>query len=168
MKLQAIIGDDLLEVEVTSDGSHVVSEIDGRHYDLEVSEPEPNVFLFKNNGRITEAFVTRGGVAGEPQAVSIKGRQIEFQLIDPKRLRSSITGDTALQGLVEIRSAMPGKVVRVLLEPGAVVSKGDGVLVVEAMKMQNELKSPQAGTVKTIVVAEGDTITAGQILATIE
>jgi biotin carboxyl carrier protein len=63
---------------------------------------------------------------------------------------------------------MPGKVARVLVETGSSVEKGDGVVVVEAMKMQNELKSPKAGIVKEIQAEEGATVSAGDILATIE
>ena len=63
---------------------------------------------------------------------------------------------------------MPGKVVRVLAAEGDSVEKGDGIVVVEAMKMQNELKSPITGTVKTVTAIEGATVSAGEVLATIE
>ncbi|QYO67495.1 biotin/lipoyl-containing protein [Leptolyngbya sp. 7M] len=71
-------------------------------------------------------------------------------------------------GVVELKTAMPGKVVRVIVAEGDEVKKGDGILVVEAMKMQNEMRSPKNGTVKTISVAEGSTVAAGDILAVIE
>ena len=63
---------------------------------------------------------------------------------------------------------MPGKVVRVLVERGAEVEAGDGVIVVEAMKMQNELKAPKSGIVKEIRVTEGAAVSSGDILMTIE
>ena len=63
---------------------------------------------------------------------------------------------------------MPGKVVRVLVAEGDAVQKGDGVIVVEAMKMQNEMKSPKDGVVSKIKIAEGDTVSAGDILVVIE
>ena len=63
---------------------------------------------------------------------------------------------------------MPGKVVRILVEAGATVEQGDGILVVEAMKMQNELRSPKSGVVKELRAKEGATVGAGDILATIE
>ena len=62
---------------------------------------------------------------------------------------------------------MPGKVVRVLVEAGASVEKGTGVVIVEAMKMQNEMKSPRAGVVVAVNVTPGDTVNAGEVLATI-
>jgi len=63
---------------------------------------------------------------------------------------------------------MPGKVVRVLVAEGAEVEAGAGILVVEAMKMQNELKSPRAGVVISVGVAPGDTVNAGDVLAVLE
>jgi biotin carboxyl carrier protein len=63
---------------------------------------------------------------------------------------------------------MPGKVVRVLVEEGATVEAGAGLVVVEAMKMQNELKSPKAGTVTELRAREGTTVNAGDVLAVIE
>jgi biotin carboxyl carrier protein len=63
---------------------------------------------------------------------------------------------------------MPGKVVRIMVPQGEMVEAGKGVLVVEAMKMQNELKSPKAGKVQKLLVAEGATVNAGDTLAIIE
>lgn len=63
---------------------------------------------------------------------------------------------------------MPGKVVRVLVSAGVEVEAGTGVLVVEAMKMQNEIKSPKKGTVQRILVGEGSAVNAGDILAIVE
>jgi biotin carboxyl carrier protein len=62
---------------------------------------------------------------------------------------------------------MPGKVVRVLVSPGDTVEAGQGLLVVEAMKMQNEMKASRAGKVRSIAAKEGATVVAGEVLATI-
>lgn len=146
----------------------MVAKIDGREYDLEVSEPEPNVFLFKENGKIHEFFVAPGPSADLPTVVSSRLGDVEVDLIDPKRLRGSGAAGGAAVGLAEIKTLMPGKVVRLVAQPGEEVEKGDPVLVVEAMKMQNDLKAPKAGTVKEIRVAEGATVSAGDVLALIE
>jgi biotin carboxyl carrier protein len=63
---------------------------------------------------------------------------------------------------------MHGKIVRILIKAGDRVDAGTGVIIVEAMKMQNEMKSPKAGTVVSIAVAEGATVNAGDVLAVIE
>ena len=168
MKLQAEIGEDKHEVELHRDGNIVTATIDGESIEAEVSQPELNVYLIKRHGRIFEAFVVPGDVPGSAKTVTVNGRDVEVKLYDPKRLRTKGSDAEHGDGLAEIRTAMPGKVVRLLFEIGASVEKGDGVLVVEAMKMQNELKSPKAGIVKTIKVSEGDTVAAGDVLATIE
>ena len=71
-------------------------------------------------------------------------------------------------GVAEILAPMPGKVVRVQTETGAAVEKGVGLVVVEAMKMQNEMKSPRDGVVVSIKVKPGDTVNAGDVLAVVE
>jgi biotin carboxyl carrier protein len=90
------------------------------------------------------------------------------KLIDPKRLRSGQNSDRHDHGVTEILAPMPGKVVRVQTESGATVKKGAGLVVVEAMKMQNEMKSPRDGVVVSVNVKAGDTVNAGDVLAVIE
>jgi biotin carboxyl carrier protein len=166
MKLQAEIGDQKHDVEIKREDGKVFAEVDGRRYEIEASEPEPGIFLFKHEGKIYEASVTskRGG----PAHVRVGTEEFDIRLIDPKRLRGTGAESEHADGVAEIKTAMPGKVVRLLVESGAQVEKGDGIMVVEAMKMQNELKSPKAGVVKDIRVAEGATVASGDILATIE
>ena len=72
------------------------------------------------------------------------------------------------KGSVEIVAAMPGKVIRVLTEVGSPVATGTGIVVVEAMKMQNEMKSPKMGKVISISATPGATVNAGDVLAVIE
>lgn len=90
------------------------------------------------------------------------------KLRDPRSLRSrrAATGDGA--GPRKLIASMPGKVVRVLLPEKACVEAGQGVLVVEAMKMQNEIKSPKKGIVQRIVATEGAAVSAGDVLAIVE
>jgi len=71
-------------------------------------------------------------------------------------------------GIVELRAPMPGKVVRVLVSEGAAVQAHQGILIVEAMKMQNEIKSPKSGIVRKIRVASDAAVNAGAILAVVE
>ena len=73
-----------------------------------------------------------------------------------------------LEGPKKLVSPMPGKVVRVLVAAGAEVEAGQGIIVVEAMKMQNEIKSPKKGKVSKIIAAEGATVNAGEALAIVE
>ena len=134
----------------------------------EVTEPEPGVYLFRNKAKVTEVSVSRGRRPSDPVIVQVRGTSYDIGLTDPKRLRGSGGGSDHSGGAAEIRTAMPGKVVRLLIEAGAEIEKGQGVIVVEAMKMQNELKAPKAGTVKEIRVTEGATVSSGEVLAVIE
>ena len=88
-------------------------------------------------------------------------------LRDPRSLRSR-AGAADDKGPRKLVAPMPGKVVRVLAEEGAEVEPGQGVLVVEAMKMQNEIKSPKKGVVRKIAVRTGGTVNAGDVLAVVE
>ena len=163
MKLLAKLDGETLEVEVVRGDAQVTATVDGRVYTLDVSQPEPNIYTFRSGGKLTEAFVSPSG-----SKVTIGGHEFEIDLIDPKRLRGSSVDAEHADGVAEIKTAMPGKVVRILVKAGAEVQKGDGVLVVEAMKMQNEMKSPKDGVVKEIRTTEGSTVNAGDILAVIE
>jgi biotin carboxyl carrier protein len=168
MKLIAELNKEKLEIEIKREGEKVFAEIDGRSYQLEASEPEPNVYLFKHEGKIYEIFVSPRQNKTEPFQVKVKNSEFEIALTDPKRLRSAGIGAEHGEGLAEIKTAMPGKIVRVLTEQGAEIKAGEGVIVVEAMKMQNEMKSPKDGVVKEIRFAEGATVNAGDVLAIIE
>jgi biotin carboxyl carrier protein len=168
MKLQAAVDGEKHEIEITHDGSRLSARVDRRLYELEASEPEPNVYLLKHEGRIFEVFVSPQKNSTAPFAAHIGSAEIEVAITDPKRLRGKAAGTDAVDGKAEIRTAMPGKVVRILVTQGAEVRKGDGVMVVEAMKMQNEMKSPKDGTVTAIRVNEGDNVGAGDILLVVE
>lgn len=89
------------------------------------------------------------------------------EIRDPRSLRARgrATDD---HGPRKLTAPMPGKVVRILLSAGSEVEAGAGVLVVEAMKMQNEVKSPKKGTIQKILVSEGAAVNAGDVLAIVE
>ena len=168
MKLLAELENEKHTVEIKRDGVLLTAAVDGRIYELEVSAPEPNLWLFKHGNKIHQIFVSPNERAGEPFAVNVGSHNFEIKIYDPKRLRGSSGAGEAADGASEIKSAMPGKLVRLLVEKGAEIKKGDGVLIVEAMKMQNEIKAPKDGIVVEIRFAEGATVNAGDILAVIE
>jgi biotin carboxyl carrier protein len=89
------------------------------------------------------------------------------QLRDPRSLRSRASADDG-KGPRKLVAPMPGKVVRVLVEEGSEVEAGQGIVVVEAMKMQNEIKSPKKGVVRKLVASENSAVNAGDVLAVVE
>lgn len=99
--------------------------------------------------------------------VTVNGVAFEVAIRDPKRLGHQSGAGEDLDGPASVRAPMPGKLVRLVVAEGESVKEGQGVAVVEAMKMQNELKAPKSGTVERLCVVEGQAVNAGEILLTI-
>jgi biotin carboxyl carrier protein len=100
--------------------------------------------------------------------IVIGNQRFAAMVRDPRSLQSRRATDSGSQGPRKITAPMPGKVVRIMVAAGAEVEAGQAVIVIEAMKMQNELKSPKAGRVVRIAVAVDDTVASGDILAVVE
>jgi biotin carboxyl carrier protein len=114
-----------------------------------------------------QAFEIKRERVGEEVHLWVGSRRFAAVVRDPRSLRGR--GRSADdRGPIKLTAPMPGKVVRVLVSPGATVEPGAGVMVVEAMKMQNEIKSPKKGTIQKILVAEGAAVNAGDALAIVE
>jgi biotin carboxyl carrier protein len=147
VKLKAIIGEHEEEVELELAGERVSARIGARGYELEAREIELGCYLFFLGNKVREVRVDD-----------------KITIVDPRRLRSGQNSGGHHHGVAQIVAPMPGKVVKVQVEAGAAVEKGVGVVVVEAMKMQNEMKSPRAGVVVSVNVQPGDTVNAGDVL----
>ncbi len=101
-------------------------------------------------------------------SLEINGRRHSVSIRDPRqRVRSGGTQDH-VKGKQNIIASMPGKVVRVMVSEGQAVGSGQGLVVVEAMKMQNEIRCPKEGVVQGIRVREGQPVAAGEILLSVE
>jgi biotin carboxyl carrier protein len=136
---------------------------DGRVVEGEfsVESLEPGCQSVLLNGRV---YRIAQGSRGE---VLINGRPVAADIFDPRELRGRKSG-SAGGGRQEISAPMPGKVVRVLVEPGDPVEAGQGLVVVEAMKMQNEMKSPKAGRVVEVRTRADAAVAAGEALIVVE
>jgi biotin carboxyl carrier protein len=131
--------------------------------EAQVEMPEPGVYSILLEGRSYDAFVEE---TSSGMTVSIDGHRFEIAIRDPRQWSRKTAGRGG-EGVQTIASPMPGKVVRVLVAAGDVVEPGQGIVVVEAMKMQNEMKADRAGRVVAIAVKEGATVVAGEVLATV-
>lgn len=100
--------------------------------------------------------------------VLIDGRRFAFEVNDPRSLLGRRSAGGGAAGPRAVKAPMPGRVVRVLAAVGDEVAEHQGVVVIEAMKMQNELKSPKAGRVVRVAVTVGDAVGAGDVLAVVE
>lgn len=170
MKLTAQLSGIDHEVALDLSRSAVTAEVDGRHYNIEVRELARGEYLLMNGANVYKCRVEqkRDPAPGESFEVVLRGHNYNLSLIDPKRLLSGQSAAAHHAGAAEIVSPMPGKIVRVLVAAGASVEAGAGIIVVEAMKMQNEMKAPKAGVVVFINAKEGATVSAGDVLAVIE
>lgn len=167
MKLQAEIEGRQHEVQIERRGTQIHATIDDRSYELELRRVTAESVVLIHDAQIYDCLI---GSDGQPHhlQVHVQSRSFGIRLIDPKRLRSGETAGSQNHGAARVLAVMPGKVVRVLVEVGAIVEAGAGIAVVEAMKMQNEIKTPKAGTVKTLNATPGATVNAGDVLAVIE
>lgn len=151
MKLKAIIGETEEDLTLELVDGRVSARIGARQYDIAAREIDSGSYLLFVGDRVVECRVDE-----------------RIKIVDPRRLRSGQNSDGHHHGTAQIVAPMPGKVVRVQVEAGATVEKGAGVIVVEAMKMQNEMKAPRAGVVVEVKVKPGDTVNAGDVLAVLE
>ncbi|MEP6716824.1 MAG: acetyl-CoA carboxylase biotin carboxyl carrier protein subunit, partial [Terriglobia bacterium] len=126
----------------------------------DILEIAPGVYSILVDGSSFEARVSG-------DRIEIEGHYFPILAEDPRRWRGAVPA-AAHEGRAVLTASMPGKVVRVLVELGQDVEAGQGVVILEAMKMQNELKSPRAGRVTSLNVKLNDSVVAGATLATIE
>jgi biotin carboxyl carrier protein len=130
-----------------------------KQYSIEASGP--GIFSILIEGRSYQATLLA------PRIIQVGNRIFEVEIFDPRELRARSTAG-ASHGRQNIAAPMPGKVVRLLVAVGDQVEPGQGLIVVEAMKMQNEMKSPKSGVVVEIKTKDGATVAAGEILIVIE
>jgi biotin carboxyl carrier protein len=151
------------QVTASTDGA-------GRVGSADWVEITPGVYSILIGGRSYQARVTSRLDASSrevPYVVALGSREYEVEVRDP-RAWSRRVGSGVGEGPQEITAPMPGKVVKVLVTEGQQVSRGQGLVVIEAMKMQNELHAPRAGRVGRIYAAEGSGVEAGAKLLRLE
>jgi biotin carboxyl carrier protein len=164
-----------MKLQVTIDGVETGIELLARDPDCRfrfgggpetaahVETPEPGVYSILADGRSFDARVEE---SADGLIVVIDGHRFEIEVRDPRRRVRKPAGGHG-EGVQDVVAPMPGKVIRVLVAPGDAVTAGQGLVVVEAMKMQNELKAQRDGRVATVSAREGATVAAGEILATL-
>jgi biotin carboxyl carrier protein len=154
----------IVELERNAGGWRVT--LDGQAVDADAVEISPYTLSILLDGQSQEIRVTPapGG------KLKLQTRTLEFtaEVIDPRSWSGRRHGHVEAQGRQQILAPMPGKVIRLLVKAGDPVEAGQGLVVVEAMKMQNEICSPKSGTVERVLAKEGQLVTAGEVLAWVE
>jgi biotin carboxyl carrier protein len=138
--------------------------LDGREIEVDAVLARTEVLALRIGNKVYEVKCER--VGGEMH-LWVGSARFAAEVRDARSLRGRIRAADD-HGPKKLTAPMPGKIVRVLVSEGAAVETGAGVLVVEAMKMQNEIKSPKKGTVQKILVGVGAAVNAGDVLAIVE
>jgi biotin carboxyl carrier protein len=166
MKFEVRIGarTRIVELERTADRWSIT--LDGQLLDADAVEIAPHTFSILLHGQSHEIRVTPspGGT------LTLQTRLEEFTavVLDPLAWSGRRHGSLEAEGRQQVVAPMPGKVVRLLVKAGDTVEAGQGLLVIEAMKMQNEIHSPKSGVVERLLAQEGQPVNAGEILAWVE
>lgn len=165
MIYEVSVGEKTHRVELVRAGAGWKCTLDGREFALDAVSSQDGVLSLLVEGKSYEVRQER--TTGETNIV-VGHERFDVLVRDPRSLGSRRSVDSGGLGVRKITAPMPGKVVRILAALGTAVETGQPVLVIEAMKMQNELKAPKTGRVSKLNVGEGAAVEAGQVLAEVE
>jgi biotin carboxyl carrier protein len=165
MKFVAHYEEEDIAVEVERRGAGYEVTIDGRTMGVDLIPA--GRFLHSLRFEDGRQFALSHQREGDRHSVTLSGRTVHVDLFNPLALKRGGSDDAAGQGGT-IRALMPGRVVRLLVSPGETVRRGAGLLILEAMKMENEIVAPADGVLSDFFVKPGDTVEVGAELAHLE
>ncbi len=166
MKFAATLGDAVETVEVTGERGRYRVTLGGEVWEVDARLTAQGIYSLLIGGVSHVADVTdRDGACVVDVGDETYVIRVEEQTRYVIRTRGGAAGGRAHQTLV---APLPGKITHVAVRPGDTVAAGDTLLVIEAMKMENELSSPKAGRVKEVSVTEGQSVEAGRLLVVVE
>jgi biotin carboxyl carrier protein len=165
MIYEVTLSGEVHKVELARNANGWLCKLNGRDFPVDAISPRNGALSILIDGK---SYEVRQETTATANNVVVGGRRFEAQVRDPRSLRSRRNAGATDEGIKKVIAPMPGKIVRILAPTGTEVEAGQGVIVIEAMKMQNEMKSPKKGRVKKINAAEGAPVEAGQVLAEIE
>ena len=153
---------------VDRDGSRFTVSWGNTTHDVDVSRIRAGVLslIVPSAGHASHEVTCYEPAPGE-LAIGLGGRRVRARVSDGRRPRPLTETAAQADGDHGVVAPMPGRVVRVLVEPGESVQSGQGLAVVEAMKMENEVASPAAGVVSEVRAAVGDSVEAGAVLVVV-
>jgi len=155
-------------VELVRVDERLRCNLDGRALEADAVEVAPGVYSILMGGESLEVLVeprAEAGVSG--LRVFVGSREFAADVRDPRQWQRRRGAAAEAEGRQQVLAPMPGKIIRVLAKAGDSVEMKQGLVVVEAMKMQNEIRSPKSGVVERIMVTEGQTVNTGEVLAII-
>ena len=165
MNYEVRINEKLHRLELDYSEGRWLCKLDGKELNIDAVLTRPNVLSILLDGK---AYEIKRELTPHDLHLWVGSSRYSVEVSDSRSFRSRKGGTASNQGPQRLAAAMPGKVVRILLQEGARVEAGQGILVVEAMKMQNEIKSPKAGRIQRVMVNDGDALNAGDVVAIVE
>jgi len=167
MELIARLGERIERVSIERHGDVYRIRVGERDYEVESRSLGPFVQSLRVGAESHETALFRRGERG--WSVGWLGRSVELELVDPlAHLAEQAHGEAGRHGRMVVSAYMPGRVVAVRTAVGEQVEAGQPLVVLEAMKMQNEIQSDRAGVVRVVHVSEGEAVEGGDPLVEIE
>ncbi len=165
-KIKVRAGNSVYEVEYVQTGDIINVKIDDHEYKLDSSSAYKGFYSLLIDGRSIETLIS-----GRDNRFNVgyDGHEFDVEFFDPRaRKPASESGKPVAEGIQKIKAPMAGRIVKTLVKKDAEVEEGEGLIVLEAMKMENKLASHGAGKVLDILVSENDTVDSGQNLMVID
>ncbi len=164
--LDSVTGKTSHVVDLEKDGSSYKVSLDGQPVDADVILAAPNAVSVILNGTAFEIHIAPS--LDGTYKLQTGPHEFQADVRDPRAWRGRKPGSLLAEGRQQIVAPMPGKVIRLLVNIGDEVEAGQGLVVIEAMKMQNEIRSPKKGKVERLQAREGQPVNAGDILAWVD
>jgi biotin carboxyl carrier protein len=167
MKYIAFLKEKKFDVEIIRKGNVYCLTIGNKRFTVDAFQPRPQSLSMLIEGKSYEVGLAQNG---STFIVSLFDDTIELQLLEARKYQAAAAGirPVGVAGPLKIQAPMPGKIVKVIVQEKGDVKEGDSLLIIEAMKMQNELKAPKSGTVSRIDVREGEPVSMSQVLMILE
>jgi biotin carboxyl carrier protein len=166
VQLESATGKATHVVDLEKVGSSFKVSLDGQPVDADVILAAPNAVSVILNGSAFEIHIAPS--LDGTYKLQTGPHEFRADVRDPRSWHGKKHGGLEAEGRQHIVAPMPGKVIRLLVNVGDAVEAGQGLLVIEAMKMQNEIRSPKRGKVERLHAAEGQAVNAGDVLAWVD
>ena len=164
MKLDVKLAGHHRSVEIERRADRFAFLLDDQEVQADIFEISLGIYSVLLGG---ESFEVRVEERSNGLILHVGNHEFPAEIIDPRQWRRGRRGSAEAEGRQQVLAPMPGKVVRVMIQEGGAIEAGQGLLVVEAMKMQNEIKSPKSGKIESLLVREGQAVNAGEVLAVV-
>ena len=162
MKYDIVVNNTEQKVDVTKGGSTITVERNGKTFTFQFHRTTSGIIL-ESNGKVFHTNLQ--SKVSDKTTVNVIDHTLTFDWKDPYAIQ---TGANNGADSGEVKAVMPGRVVKVLVKKGQDVEQGQPLLVLEAMKMENEIKSPKSGKIADVHASEGASVESGALLISME